>query len=138
MSDYRSIWEDLGKPKQEKKMTDKEMAVDAATKSGAVQAWLCGQDIQWRVTGQTVWKDFDKGGGPDFTVLTTEWRPSPIKVPEVNWFKLTDVEPSHGQRILITNGQVVRLHCWKGAGWRDTGTRAYRFWSPLPKPARVQ
>ena len=62
-------------------MTDKEQAVKKATDSGAVQAWLCGQDIQWRVAADRngTWKDFDRGGSPDFTSLTTEWRSRPSK-----------------------------------------------------------
>jgi len=122
------------------KMTDKEAAVQAAVKSGAVQAWLCGQAIQWRVAANTkgLWNDFDPGGTPDFTVLTTDWRPSPIKAPEIRWFSITDSEPQYGQRCLISDGEVVILDRWDGADYKKSSSKQFSYWSPVPKPAQVK
>lgn len=120
-------------------MTDKEQAVKKATDSGAVQAWLCGQDIQWRVAADRngTWKDFDRGGSPDFTSLTTEWRSSPVKAPEIRWFRITDVEPQSGQRCLISDGDVVHLDRWEEDDWKKRGKTYYPYWSLLPQPAKV-
>lgn len=134
MSDYRSIWEQIDKPKQERKMTEKEQAVNDAICSGAVQAWLCGQDIQWRLKGQIVWKDFDRGGNPDFTALTTEWRASPVKLPVIRWFKLADVEPNDGESCLISDGTSVRLDRWRDGDWKRRSKLHFPQWSPLPLP----
>lgn len=138
MSDYRSIWEQIDKPKQERKMTEKEQAVNDAIFSGAVQAWLCGQAIQWKLESQTCWKDLDPGSTPDFTALTTEWRPSPIKDPEIKWFAVKDCEPQFGQRCLISDGEVVHFDRWEGDDWKKRGKAYYPHWSPLPKPAQVK
>ncbi len=76
------------KPKQkENKMPDRtpQQVLKDAIDSGAVDAWINGEDIQCDAGG--IWKDYERREGltPNFQHSEINWKPSPPEPTRINW-----------------------------------------------------
>ncbi len=76
------------KPKQkENKMPDRtpQQALKDAIDSGAVDAWINGEDIQYRVHGSVDRWIPVESPHPDFALHGLEYRPKPPEPTKINW-----------------------------------------------------
>ena len=76
------------KPKQkENKVSDRtpQQALKDAIASGAVEAWINGEDTQYSMLSEGEWNDCGDMGEPRFAAVDVQWRPKPPEPTKIDW-----------------------------------------------------
>lgn len=127
------------KPKQkENKMSERtpQQALRDAIDSGAVEAWIKGEDIQFECEGEWITNPND-GSWPPFQSSATIWRPAPPEPTKINWQPVVTGKEPKGM-VLCAWAEQPRLgvHAVRFGGncWADENEEDYlppTHWAPM-------
>jgi len=114
------------RPKQkETKVPDRtrQQALKDAIDSGAVEAWINGEDVQWSHTYEEDWiPDKGSGFGPCWMDNTIKWRPKPPEPTKINWQPVVTGKEPQEEVLAYWGPRSVHIAVFKDGHWRNPHT----------------
>ena len=127
------------RPKQkENNMPDRtpQQAMKDAIDSGAVEAWINGEDIQCDAEG--IWKDYERREGltPNFQHSGINWRPTSPEPTRINWRPVVTGKEPKGVAMGYWGPETAVSTLFKEGEWRNPKftTQTYNpptHWAPM-------
>jgi len=118
-----------------------QQALRDAIDSGAVEAWINGEDIQYRVYhpggSEDGWVHVDNTQYPDFSLFGVEYRPKPPEPTKINWQPVVTGKEPIGTCICwypsssgrYSSGNIKTASFNSKTGWSTLGTPTH--WAPM-------